>query len=219
MVLTTTGKYSQLIDPTIQEVHLSPDNASDLLECLDYSRMSATPRRKSEPSSTSQLATLSQLPSPFFDEFINLLPFNYSRPVNTLSGTEDIFGNQDLFDSTNVFLPTSVSMPIYSSVPLQAHVSDPIGPIITSPMPSQNISMAARDIPQNPTANSASSFSPTSSQSYGISPGRRESFSHLPNTTSRGIDFMPMPQRGDINARRLASPSVSMKRPWYETST
>ncbi|KAL5381303.1 hypothetical protein DPSP01_007294 [Paraphaeosphaeria sporulosa] len=215
----SNAKYSQLVDPAIQEVHLSSADANDLLECLDYSRMSTTPRRKSEPNSTSQLATLSQLPSPFFDEFINLLPFSYTRPMNIFPGAEDIFDNQAMFDSANTFLPTSASMPIYNSIPLQAHMSDPMCTNITSPIPPHSNSMPAPELPQNQTANSTTSFSPSSSQSYGISPGRRESFSHLPNSTSGDMSFMAMPQGGNTNARRLTSPSVSMKRPWYETST
>lgn len=211
------AKYSQLVEPTIQEVNLSSADANDLLECLDYSRMSTTPRRKSEPNSTSQLATMSQLPSPFFDEFINLLPISYTRPMNTFPENGDIFSNQAIFDSANAFIPTSVSMPIYNSAPLQAQMSNHMGSNITPSNPPHSNSMPVPDLSRNQTANSTTNFSPTSS--YGISPSRRESFPHLPNLTSGEMNFMAMSQGGTMNARRLTSPSVSMKRPWYETST
>lgn len=40
----SSERYATLVDPTVQEVRLSSDAANDLIECLDYSRMSTTPR-------------------------------------------------------------------------------------------------------------------------------------------------------------------------------
>jgi hypothetical protein len=44
----SSDRYSSLADPTVQEVFLSSDAANDLIECLDYSRMSMTPRTFSQ---------------------------------------------------------------------------------------------------------------------------------------------------------------------------
>lgn len=74
-------RYACLVDPNLHQVELDPTDANDLLECLDYARMSTTPRRKSQ-SSDVVVPPLSQLPSPFFEELVNLLPLSYSRPVS-----------------------------------------------------------------------------------------------------------------------------------------
>jgi hypothetical protein len=79
------ARYATLVDPSGQEAALDTNDANDLAECLDYARMSTTPRRKSQPSSSNTAPdppVLSQLPSPFFEELVNLLPFNSSRPVS-----------------------------------------------------------------------------------------------------------------------------------------
>lgn len=203
----------------MQEVHLSSTDANDLLECLDYSRMSTTPRRKSENVSTSQLATLSQLPSPFFEEFVNLLPFSYARPMTHFPENDDIFTNHNMFDSSSAFLPTSMSIPMYNSIPLQTHVPDTN---IHPSLPPHSNSMEAPGLPNNQNVNLTHNFSPASSsqsQSYGISPGRRESFPHIATSNVGGdMDFIAMPQLGNMLSRRLTTPATSMKRPWYETS-
>jgi hypothetical protein len=79
-VRASSDRYCSLIDPAVQEVGLSPADVSDLLECLDYARMSTTPRRKSQTLTTPP--NLSQVPSPFFEELVNLLPITYSQPVS-----------------------------------------------------------------------------------------------------------------------------------------
>lgn len=75
----SSDRFASLIDPAVQDVDLSANDANDIMECLDYARMSTTPRRKSQVSSN-DLPVLSQLPSPFFEELVNLLPISYSRP-------------------------------------------------------------------------------------------------------------------------------------------
>ena len=215
----------------MQEVHLSSTDATDLLECLDYSRMSTTPRRESESNSTSQLVTLSQLPSPFFEEFFNLLPLTYTRPLHNYPTNDDIFAGQAVFDSTSAFLPTCTSMPVYNSIPLRNHMSDPtelssgradmsISSIISSSLPPQGNSMVSPELPNNQPTKSASSISSASSQSYAISPGRKESFSYIPSSTSGGdIRFITMPQSGVAHPRRHERiHSTSMKRSWYDAS-
>jgi len=82
-------RYAALVDPTVQDVDLSPDDATDLIECLDYARMSTTGRRRSQ--SATDHAAFSQLPSPFFEELVSLLPLSYSRPVSP-PPFADIFG-------------------------------------------------------------------------------------------------------------------------------
>lgn len=83
---TNRARYAALVDPTAQELALSPADATDLAECLDYARIS-TPRRKTQPTSLTTAAPadpgmLSHLPSPYFEELVNLLPFTSSRPVS-----------------------------------------------------------------------------------------------------------------------------------------
>ncbi|KAJ5204619.1 uncharacterized protein N7498_005498 [Penicillium cinerascens] len=79
------SRYAALVDPTAQELGLTPSDANDLAECLDYARIS-TPRCKTQqPSRTAAPAdpgALSHLPSPYFEELMNLLPFTSSRPVS-----------------------------------------------------------------------------------------------------------------------------------------
>ncbi len=76
-----SSRYAPLIDPTIQTAHLSETDLADLVECLDYSRLSTTPRRKSQGGTSESHPLVSNLPSPFFDDFLNLLPLsNSSRP-------------------------------------------------------------------------------------------------------------------------------------------
>ena len=70
-----SSRYAILIDPTIQLTHLSQPDIADLTVCLDYSRLSTTPRRKSS-SGPDPRPLVSNLPSPFFDDFLNLLPLN-----------------------------------------------------------------------------------------------------------------------------------------------
>lgn len=95
--------YTTLVDPTVQEIRLSTGDATDLIECLDYARMSTTPRRKSQ---TADLTTLSQLPSPFFEELVNLLPISYSRPMSAMP-----------FENAFVQSPQSMMHPMPSMLP------------------------------------------------------------------------------------------------------
>ena len=83
--------YSSLVNPEIQEVELSASDANDLIECLDYARMSTTQRRRSQ-NAADGLPTLSQLPSPFFEELANLLPLSYSRTASTMPEYDSMFG-------------------------------------------------------------------------------------------------------------------------------
>ena len=76
-----SSRYAPLIDPTVQVAHLSQTDLADLVECLDYSQLSTTPRRKSQGGTGESHPLVSNLPSPFFDDFLNLLPLNNSsRP-------------------------------------------------------------------------------------------------------------------------------------------
>ncbi|KAF2114275.1 fungal-specific transcription factor domain-containing protein [Lophiotrema nucula] len=200
-------RYTQLVDPTVHEVHLSASDANDLVECLDYSRMSTTPRRKSENTSTSQLAALSQLPSPFFEEFVNLLPFSYSRPVSVLPN--DDFSNNwanppPIFD-TNIF-PTSTSAPFSSNPYASFHPG----------FPTTSMSAPEATSTSAPAASSNASFSPSSSYSIGISPGRRESFSHRSSVNN---NYTHTQQNNETIMRKLSSPRITFKRPWYEASS
>jgi hypothetical protein len=106
-------------------VHLSSADTIDLIECLDYSRMSITPRRETKSRSASRLTTLSQLPSPLCKESVNLLPLTYTHPLQSYPSSEEMFDSSGVFDSTSKFLHTSASMPMYNSIPLRPHMSDP----------------------------------------------------------------------------------------------
>lgn len=96
-------RYATLVDPSAQELTLTPTDANDLAECLDYARIS-TPRRKMQPTSTSATAApadpgiLSHLPSPYFEELVNLLPFTSSRPVSP-PRFDTLFVQPPAFDS------------------------------------------------------------------------------------------------------------------------
>ena len=209
-----SSRYTQLVDATLQEVQLTQADANDLLECLDYSRMSTTPRRKSELESRSHLATLSQLRSPFFEEFVNLLPISHSRPKSTFPGitnntNDDIFDQQQqsLFDSTFAFPSSTASL--YPNISLAS-----IG------MLHNNIIMNPDDT-GNMGSHSSSTFTPSSSRSYslGLSPtDQSQSISHITPPTVQGGDagYVGLSQHNNMSVRKLTSPNLTFKRPWYE---
>lgn len=218
---SNSARYSTLVDPTIQEVHLSPDAASDLIECLDYSKMSTTPRRKSE--NTTNLATLSQLPSPFFEEFVNLLPLSYSRPISAMN-TDDIFGPSsrgNIYD--NSFLDHDPPSEFYSNSAVA--YQQPRGAVSSLTSPAHALQPSAH----------SSSFSPDSSHSYSAvepSPAQQGSQATFTNNNFNGVNHgmngiatsHNEGQHDKVNmfahqARRLTTPSTTMKRPWYETVT
>lgn len=93
-----SSRYAVLIDPTVQITHLSQADIADLVECLDYSRLSTAPRRNPQGGASEQRPLVSNLPSPFFDDFLNLLPLNNSgRPGDLrFSG---VFADDDYFAS------------------------------------------------------------------------------------------------------------------------
>ena len=214
---TNSDRYATLVDPAVQEVHLTADAANDLIECLDYSRMSTTPRRKSQ--SATNLATLSQLPSPFFEEFVNMLPLSYSRPISVLPG-EDMFGSS----------PKNFDNQFFNDATTDFYSNATMG-ISTSIAANNNHMMA----PVPASAQTTSSFSPASNNSYSnITPGsaaRSESqigFANhqMMNPIDQSMaNMIPPPsneQQQNANlfanrSRRLTSPSSTMKRPWYET--
>ena len=79
-----SGRYAALIEPSMQISRLTEADMADLVECLDYSRLSTTPRSKSQGGNEGLL--LSNIPSPFVDDFLNLLPL---RPpgINSFPNT------------------------------------------------------------------------------------------------------------------------------------
>lgn len=97
---SVSDHFTSLVDPAVQEVRLSIDDTNDLMECLDYARMSTTMRRKSQSMGSDQLgAPFSQLPSPFFEELVNLLPLgNYTRP-NFAGSPPSVFDS--IFDQSH----------------------------------------------------------------------------------------------------------------------
>lgn len=215
----SSDRYATLVDPTVQEVHLSPEATNDLIESLDYSRMSTTFRAKSQNSTN--LATLSQLPSPFFDEFVNLLPLSYSRPLSVLPG-DDFFGHSPrgtVFDHHFMSHDPSTDLYVGNTIPYQGSI---------------NANVAAPIAPSQAAASTAG-FSPASNNSYsnvGSTVARRESqtsFANngIPISIDHSIANMSTsPQTQDQansthlftdRARRLTSPSSTMKRPWYES--
>ena len=72
-------RFASLIDPSNELACFSDPDLADLIECLDYSRLSTTPRRKSQGGGERSL--ISNLPSPFFDDFLSLLPLGNSRSL------------------------------------------------------------------------------------------------------------------------------------------
>ena len=89
-----SSRYASLIDPTVQITHLSQADLADLVECLDYSRLSTAPRRKSQGGESHPL--VSNLPSPFFDDFLNLLPLNNSSRPSDICFS-DVFADDNDF--------------------------------------------------------------------------------------------------------------------------
>lgn len=187
----SSERYASLVDPMVQEVLLTPSDANDLIECLDYSRMSTTPRRKSQTAAG--LATLSQLPSPFFDEFVNLLPFSYSRPMSSIP-----------FD----FDQTTPSFDTQWRQPNPAPMFNVPGPS-TVPVPSEVVTVSSGQ---------ETSVSPASTNHSFVN-GRRSSMLENDRTGQLAIPgFTPTQdqQKSYAVRRRLTSPSDTMKRPWYE---
>ena len=75
-----SSRYPPLIDPTVQVAYRSQADLAGLVECLDYSRLSTTSRRKSQGGTSESHPLVSNLPSPFFDDFLNLLPLKFYFP-------------------------------------------------------------------------------------------------------------------------------------------
>ena len=51
-----SSRYASLIDPIVHFTNLSQADLLDLVECLDYSRLSTISRRKSQGGTTSATA-------------------------------------------------------------------------------------------------------------------------------------------------------------------
>ncbi|KAF2708441.1 hypothetical protein K504DRAFT_306967 [Pleomassaria siparia CBS 279.74] len=195
------GKYAQLIDPLVQEIHLTPTDVNDLIECLDYSRMSTTPRKKSEGDAADDIATLSQLPSPFFEEFVNLLPFSYGGPSSSSAfrGHEDVFAQppQHMYAS-DLGASSSITYPNVS-----------LAGIMGSPDASDaNVQAPAL----------STRFSPDSTSSYSmrISSGQRETISA--DVALAQHQQQQQQQNNHLSGLWASSPRMSLKRPWYESS-
>ena len=82
----SSSRFATLIEPSEQLTNLCDTDVADLVECLDYSRLSTTPRRKSQAGAERSL--VSNLPSPLFDDFLNLLP-SYNLRGGSNSGHFD----------------------------------------------------------------------------------------------------------------------------------
>lgn len=105
-------RYALLIDPTVQIAHLSEVELADMVECLDYSRLSTAPRRKSQGGTSEPRPLVSNLPSPFFDDFLNLLPLNSSSRSGdirfaNLFGDDDFAVMSDIHSNTTATFPSS----------------------------------------------------------------------------------------------------------------
>jgi hypothetical protein len=167
-----------------------------------------------QSQSTANLATLSQLPSPFFDEFVNMLPISYSRPINAMPG-DDLFGQSPrgtVFD--NGFLHQDPTSNFYSNSILPYQQS----------MPTSNLSIG---ITAGQSAPSVSGFSPASASSYsnvsasGAKEGRQGSYSSksgMLSSVDQNINgFVHGPNQMAQMRGSVSGPSTMMKRPWYET--
>ena len=67
-----SNRFASLVDPETQDILLSTSEMDDLIDCLDYVKMSTAQHRGS--TSRNDITAISQLPSPFFEELVNLLP-------------------------------------------------------------------------------------------------------------------------------------------------
>lgn len=107
-----SSRYTVLIHPSIQITHLSQADITDLIECLDYSRLSTAPRRPSQGGNGEPRPLVSNLPSPFFDDFLNLLPLEQSfklgdvRFSSVFEGSDDFTAIPDGPDTAAGNLPT-----------------------------------------------------------------------------------------------------------------
>ncbi|KAK6381500.1 hypothetical protein LTS17_004558 [Exophiala oligosperma] len=202
---TRSVRYSSLVDPREQELQLEDDDVSELLECLDYSRMSTHHQRKTQSATT--VAGISQFPSPLFDEFVSLLPFSTNRQVGDMSFEPFFVGLMTPDLSTN-----AVHVPL--DIPVKQSQSTDL------PL---SIPHAAAMVPESFPVESAttSSISPTASHrsqvqaSRGVSYGSTNPVSTLIRNGELSQSSQPDDPFTTVRPRRVTNSSVC-QRPWYE---
>ncbi|KAK5209495.1 hypothetical protein LTR99_007743 [Exophiala xenobiotica] len=201
-------RYASLIDPAEQELQIDESDMSDLIECLDYSRMSTKHQRKTQNSSA--VTGISQFPSPLFDEFVNLLPFSTNRVPGDMS-FDPFFG-----PITPGFGTNPVNMPVTMPVDHPQSANVPMPMVHTTAVPEQMV------FPMESAA--TSSLSPTASHhsqrqgSTGGSYGSANPISALLIQNGE-ISQSSNPDGAFTIPRRRMTNSSTSQRPWYETDT
>lgn len=203
-------RYASLIDPSVQELRIEPSDISDLVECLDYSRMSTTVKRK--PPSATAWGSLSQFPSPLFDEFVNLLPFSTTRGLGE-SSFDNIFAPM----TPRVFhTNATTSMP--APAPMSMDRPHPTNMAMDGTVP--NVAAAAVAEPmvfpmETATTNSISPTASHHSQRQGSSGGSYGSTNPISSILIQNGELSrPAGTDGTfpVSQRRPSS----TQRPWYE---
>lgn len=70
-----SAHFARFLNPHSQADELSQIDITEVLEALDYGRLSTPLKYQSR-----DVFCVSSLPSPVFDDFLNLFPLGYTRP-------------------------------------------------------------------------------------------------------------------------------------------
>lgn len=187
-----SARYAVLIDPSAQVMNLSETDVADLVECLDYSRLSTQPRRKSQGNAGRAL--VSNLPSPFCDDFLNLLPLGNSRPGETISPIG--FTNMGMMSPLPDFTIPGPSTTTFTH-------DNPSN----SSQTTANGLINAQSSPTNATFTRQPVQVPVSSANIA---------NHGPHTTTMPNHTMRTGSAAETRYRRRESTSSTGRRPWYE---
>lgn len=172
----------------------------------------------SKSQNKANLATLSQLPSPFFDEFVNMLPISYSRPLGAMPNDDFFSQSPRGFVLDNHFLHPDPNAHLYSNTAMHYQANMPVNNLTTPIANSQSSASASGFTPEsthsysnmNPSGGSAR---PQSASSYRMNSGMLSSV----DQTINGITPPSQQSQAAQLQGRATGPSTTMKKPWYET--
>ena len=187
-----SSRYAAILDPSARVSQFSESDIADVVECLDYSRLSTTPRWK---FTGEEVQLVSNLPSPFFDDFLNMLPLGYSRQDSSMMQIPPF--------SRSASIPTG-----YDTSLLGSGNNDPVHPIAF-----QDESIGTR--------NQRSSLSLSADGTQQVHSFLADSTAVQNAGTESAIgtqDLGDLAMGGSIMAmsRRMTSPAIIPHRPWYE---
>ena len=196
-----SSRYAVLIDPTTQVTHLADTDVIDLTECLDYSRLSTTPRRQSQGGAERSL--VSNLPSPLFDDFLSLLPLGNSRPDSAAMPHPSAFSMSPMPDFSNLM----AASPDVNNRPGSSRNQVGGGTNATAPGDAESLSQAS-----NPSTTSSRHHQ--LSVHTGLTSVNPDH--HIPRERSiPGSVEVALPPVEAPSYRRQSFSSVG-RRPWYE---